>query len=339
MNEFAQQLLTWYLTNQRHLPWRENKNPYYVWISEIMLQQTQVTTVIPYFLSFIHQFPDVESLAHADEAVLMKAWEGLGYYSRARNLQAAAKQIVCDYQGKLPKCRTELLKLKGIGPYTASAIASIAFDEITAAIDGNAFRVFSRVKMEASDIGESKSRLIFEKIGDTLISRTSPGDFNQAIMDLGAQLCTPKQPVCEYCPVAKLCLSYQYGVQLEFPKKAKKIKKKDVYLLADLVINEEGKFLFEQRSKSGVLKDMWTFPLTEVTQQVYQERKSTALLEVKHVFTHLNWYILLQIPPEVVRESSKAARWLALDDLSSYPIPKVQHKLLQGLSSDIRKNQ
>ncbi|MBS7577831.1 MULTISPECIES: A/G-specific adenine glycosylase [unclassified Enterococcus] len=333
MSQFSQLLLSWYQSNQRNLPWRVDKNPYYIWISEIMLQQTQVVTVIPYFLNFIQSFPTIADLAHSDENKLMKAWEGLGYYSRARNLRVAANQIESDFDGKMPTTKEELLSLKGIGPYTASAIASIAFNEVTPAIDGNAFRVFSRVRTEASDIGESKSRVIFEEIGRQLISEKHPGDFNQAIMDLGSQICTPKAPECEACPVNTICLAFKSKTQLDFPKKAKKIKKKDIYLIADLLINDENQLLFEQRADAGVLKNMWLFPMREVDQAEYLELEKRAIAKVKHVFTHLNWHILLI--PELsfrIAEATKLTRkWLSLKELDNYPIPTVQYKLIDKI--------
>lgn len=339
MSQFSQLLLNWYQINQRSLPWRNDKNPYYIWISEIMLQQTQVVTVIPYFLNFIETFPTIFDLAQSDENKLMKAWEGLGYYSRARNLRVAANQIMTEFDGEMPTTRNELLTLKGIGPYTASAIASIAFDEVTPAIDGNAFRVFSRVMTEASDIGEAKSRVIFENIGNQLISESHPGDFNQAIMDLGSQICTPKAPECEICPVNTVCLAFKSKTQLDFPKKVKKVKKKDVYLIADLVMNDENQLLFEQRSDVGVLKNMWLFPMREVGKAEYLEVEKSAVGRVKHIFTHLNWHILLvpELSFRIAETTELTRKWLSLKSLNDYPIPTVQYKLINKIPKSFFK--
>ncbi len=222
INAFQTTLLTWYDQHKRDLPWRQDHDPYHVWVSEIMLQQTQVQTVIPYYLRFMKQFPTVQSLAEADETDLMKAWEGLGYYSRARNLQRAAKQVVNDYHGHWPETASELQDLSGIGPYTAGAIASIAFNQPVAAVDGNAFRVFARLLEIDDDVAKPQTRKIFETVINRLISKERPGDFNQAIMDLGASYMTATNFDSSNSPVKAFNQSYLDGIESKYPVKTKK---------------------------------------------------------------------------------------------------------------------
>ncbi len=222
IHDFQETLLAWYDAEKRDLPWRHDQDPYHVWISEIMLQQTQVQTVIPYYERFMAKFPTVADLAAAPEPELLKAWEGLGYYSRARNLKKAAIQLVTDYEGVWPKTAAELQALTGIGPYTAGAIASIAFGEVVPAIDGNAFRVFSRLLKIDADIAKPQTRKIFEAAIQPIVSPTRPGDFNQAIMDLGSSYMTAKNPDSEHSPVKTFNQAYLDGVEDQYPVKTKK---------------------------------------------------------------------------------------------------------------------
>ncbi len=267
---FQESLLNWYQTEQRLLPWRENTDPYRVWVSEIMLQQTQVATVIPYFLRFMEWFPSIQALAEAPEDRLLKAWEGLGYYSRVRNMQTAAKQIMTDYGGKMPKRPEDISALKGIGPYTAGAIASICFHLPEPAVDGNVMRIYSRLFSISDDIAQAKTRKIFEEKVRQTISPTQPGDFNQALMDLGATVCTPTSPKCDICPLAAYCSAHHAGRMTDYPVKTKKPKPVPVYYLAQVIQNSRGECLLEQRNSQGVLSGMWTFPLHEVTKAAYR---------------------------------------------------------------------
>ena len=232
---FQEDLLTWYDENKRDLPWRKDSEPYKVWVSEIMLQQTKVDTVIPYFYRFMEKFPDVYALAEADEQEVLKAWEGLGYYSRAKNLQSAVKEVVATYDGKVPDNPEELESLKGVGPYTKGAILSIAYEQPEHAVDGNVLRVFSRIFQIEEDITKGKTKKEIETIVREVISREDPSSFNQAIMDLGATICTPKSPACLLCPVNEHCRAFQNGVQEDLPIK-KKAKKQKILSYAALLI-------------------------------------------------------------------------------------------------------
>lgn len=274
---FQREFLQWYAKERRLLPWRETKNPYYIWVSEIMLQQTQVATVIPYYYRFIEWFPTVADLAAAPEDKLLKAWEGLGYYSRVRNMQSAAQQVVADYDGEMPDTIEGLSSLKGIGPYTAGAVGSIAFDIPEPAIDGNVMRVFSRLFEVSDDIAKPASRKTFDGLVREVISHEDPSSFNQAIMDLGATICTPTSPKCETCPLKEYCGAYAAGTMTEYPVKSKKVKSRPVYYLGKTVVNEAGEFLIEQRASTGLLANLWTFPLVEVSKEIYEGIKTSYL--------------------------------------------------------------
>ncbi|MEG0286200.1 MAG: A/G-specific adenine glycosylase [Vagococcus sp.] len=268
--EMRDKLLAWYDQEKRLLPWRENKDPYRIWVSEIMLQQTQVVTVIPYFHRFLEWFPTIQDLAEAEEDKLLKAWEGLGYYSRVRNMQEAAKTMVEKFDGQMPDNLKDLLSLKGIGPYTAGAIASIAFNLPEPAVDGNVMRVYSRLFCIEDDIADPKSRKIFEQKVRETICHERPGDFNQALMDLGATICTPTSPKIEIDPLKDLYEAYKQGRLEEFPVKKKKIKTVHLHYLGLAIRNTRGEFLLEKRPSEGLLANMWTFPLVEADKKVYE---------------------------------------------------------------------
>lgn len=272
-NEVAQlqkNFLDWYFMHARNLPWRENTDPYRIWISEIMLQQTRVDTVIDYFHRFMQTFPTIKDLANADDEKLLKVWEGLGYYSRARNLKVAANQIMDEYDGKFPQTPTEISKLKGIGPYTTGAISSIAFHLPEPAIDGNVMRVVSRLFLIKEDIAKASSRKVFDQAVRKIIPERYPGEFNQAFMDLGSSICTPTSPKCTECPLSSFCLSKQEGLQEQFPVKSKKAKPKDQYFVAFALENTKGAYLLEKRAAGRLLKDMLHFPIVEIAQEEYK---------------------------------------------------------------------
>ena len=223
LNEIVQPLTDWYRQNKRILPWRDQNNAYYTWVSEIMLQQTRVEAVKPYFQRFIGELPDVQALAECPEEKLMKLWEGLGYYNRVRNMQTAARTVVCEYEGVLPASYEELLSLKGIGNYTAGAIASIAYQIPVPAVDGNVLRVISRITEDRQDIMKQSVRRQIEENLLGIMPEETPGDFNQALMELGAVVCVPNGPArCEACPVSEYCLAYRHGTVERLPVKAPK---------------------------------------------------------------------------------------------------------------------
>ena len=261
---FRQKLLGWYDENKRDLPWRRSKNPYHIWVSEIMLQQTRVDTVIPYYERFLEWFPTVETLANAPEERLLKAWEGLGYYSRVRNMQAAAQQIINDFNGDFPSTYEGISSLKGIGPYTAGAISSIAFNLPQPAVDGNVMRVLARLFEVNHDIGNPSNRKIFQAMMEILIDPERPGDFNQALMDLGSDIEAPVNPRPEDSPVKDFSAAYQNGTMDRYPIKAPKKKPVPVYLNALVVQNAKGQFLLEKNESEKLLAGFWHFPLIEV---------------------------------------------------------------------------
>jgi len=298
IESFNNDLLSYYDSHKRDLPWRQSNDAYKIWISEIMLQQTQVNTVIDYYNTFMAKYPDVFALASANEEELLKIWEGLGYYSRARNLQVAAKQVVDLYDGIFPSDRDKIGKLKGIGPYTSAAIASMAFNQAYPAIDGNLMRVSSRLFKIKDDIAKAASRKVFDQVLSYIISIDRPGDFNQALMDLGSSICSPTSPDCMACPISQYCLSYQDNSMLYYPVKKSKLVKKDVYYNA-YAFHYEGSYYMVKRDKKGLLHNMWTFPLVEINAREYKDLYSENIVvgvseyigTIKHVFTHLIWHI------------------------------------------------
>ncbi|MGN2995787.1 A/G-specific adenine glycosylase [Enterococcus faecium] len=371
--EFQDQFIQWYEQEKRNLPWRYNRDPYRIWISEIMLQQTRVDTVIDYFYRFMEWFPTIEELATAPEEKLLKAWEGLGYYSRARNIQAAAKQIMSEFDGKMPQTPEEISSLKGIGPYTTGAIASIAFGLPEPAVDGNVMRVVSRLFCIEADIAKASSRKIFDEAMRKIIDETYPGEFNQAMMDLGSAICTPTSPKCEACPIQAFCLANKRGIQTSFPVKTKKAKPKDIYYISAALQNHSGAYYFEERDSQKLLANMWTFPMVEVTQEEYERLKkgweakrevdlfddlvaedgkelpfekqelfiwqTRHLGEVTHVFSHLKWHVLLfygRATEEAEQEftENKTSKWLKPAAFDSVVFPKVQMKLVEQLEKN-----
>lgn len=358
---FQETFLTWYHKEKRNLPWRATNDPYAIWISEIMLQQTRVETVIGYFYRFMEQFPTIQDLAAAEEQKLLKVWEGLGYYSRARNLKAAAQQIVAEFDGEMPQSIEEIRSLKGIGPYTAGAIGSIAFGLPEPAIDGNVMRVVSRLFCIEADIAKASSRRPFDEAMRTIISSDEPGEFNQALMDLGSRICTPTTPKCEECPISQYCLAYAENRQTDFPVKSKKAKPKDVYYIAG-AIEDQGSFLLVQRPETGLLASMWHFPLVEVTKEQYEALQRTWAKEeqlqldliaeddaleifpdlpvvwqkrhfgeITHIFSHLKWHVLLFYGRKRGELTLQDSEWAAKESFQNYVFPKPQQKLVDQL--------
>lgn len=260
---FSRNLLEWYHRQKRDLPWRRHRNPYYIWISEIMLQQTRVDTVIPYFNRFIERFPTVESLADAPEEDVLKCWEGLGYYSRARNIQHAARQVKELYGGQVPDDRDAVFGLKGVGPYTAGAILSIAFNRPEPAVDGNVMRVLSRFFLLEDDIAKGPTRIKMERLAAGLIPEGEASHFNQALMELGALVCTPKSPRCLTCPVMEHCAARLAGCETSLPVKTKAKPPRPEERLTALIAGSgehAGRVLIRQRPSSGLLARMWELP-------------------------------------------------------------------------------
>ncbi|MWC30323.1 A/G-specific adenine glycosylase [Paenibacillus sp. MMS18-CY102] len=260
---FGRELLGWYDMVKRVLPWRQNRDPYRVWVSEIMLQQTRVDTVIPYYERFMARFPTVQALAEAPEEDVLKHWEGLGYYSRARNLQAGAREVVSQYRGIVPDDAAAVASLKGVGPYTAGAIMSIAFNRPEPAVDGNVMRVLSRFWELEDDIAKPATRVRIEKLARSIIPEGRAGDFNQALMELGALVCTPKSPGCLTCPVMQHCAGRLAGKELVLPIKTKAKPPRPEHRLGVIVAGSGehvGQVLVRQRPDTGLLAKMWELP-------------------------------------------------------------------------------
>jgi len=267
MKKFSNQLIQWYLINKRDLPWRKVSNPYYIWLSEIILQQTRVDQGLAYYLKFIVQFPTVKNLAEASEEEVLKLWQGLGYYSRARNLHYSAKYIVNELNEEFPRNYKDLLNLKGVGDYTASAIASICYNESTAVVDGNVYRVLARYFGIETAINSTKGIKEFKQLAQELIDEKNPGTHNQAIMEFGARMCKPQNPDCTICPLKDSCVSLQKNTISELPFKEKKIKIRNRFFNYLVIITDTGKTKIEKRT-SGIWRNMYQFPLIESEKEI-----------------------------------------------------------------------
>jgi len=330
IRDFRHTLLTWYDQEGRaNLPWRLNHEPYRVLVSEIMLQQTQVDTVLPYYERFMQHLPTVQDLARAPEEQVLKLWEGLGYYSRARNLQKAARFVVDELHGNWPESADDLQELPGVGPYTSAAIASISFNEVVPAVDGNAYRVFSRLLKIDADIAQTKSRKIFYDAILPIVDPQRPGDFNQAIMDLGSSYMTAKNPDSINSPVRQFNAAYRDGVELDFPVKTKKQKPVKQLFMAT-ISEKDGKLLFEKRPEKGLLSGFWTFPLTEITSIDDIKGQQLNIKPIVHVFTHRRWEIWL-VKQDVTATPTPTQQYLSSTQWQALSLPTVQHKLLAAL--------
>lgn len=354
---FRQTLLAWYDRAGRDLPWRRDHDPYHVWVSEVMLQQTQVNTVIPYYQRFMAAFPTVDDLAQAAESDLLKAWQGLGYYSRARNLQKAARQIVTDYQGKWPQTAAGLSDLSGVGPYTACAIASIAFGQVVPAVDGNAFRVFSRLLLIDADIAQPKTRQLFTDIIQPIVDPDRPGAFNQAIMDLGSSYMTAKNSDPEHSPVRAFDASLRENRVADFPVKTKAPRPK-LMPYYGLIIQSPAGVLMVQRTHQEMLTGYWTYPLVRQDDLRDAEATTKATLAtdlatltdrwateyqlpldlkpvggpaVSHTYTHQRWRVKLLVATlkTVPSLTFYPGEWVPVADIAQRPLPKVQEKMMK----------
>lgn len=265
---FSKTLISWYLQNKRDLPWRKTANPYHIWLSEIMLQQTRVAQGLPYFLSFTTSFPTIFDLANADEEQVLKLWQGLGYYSRARNLHATAKYIASDLHGIFPDSFSGLLKLKGVGEYTAAAIASFSYNEVVPVVDGNVFRVLSRFFNIETDIASSGAKKEFTALANELIPKDNPAIFNQAIMEFGALQCVPKNPDCGICVLNSGCLALKYNKVGELPVKLKKTKVRNRYFNYIVFSDAIQNLIIRKRVEKGIWHNLYEFPLIETDGEV-----------------------------------------------------------------------
>jgi len=300
LREIAPLLLDWYAENKRSLPWRKNRDPYAIWVSEIMLQQTRVSAALPYYLRFIEALPTVKSLATAEESELLKLWEGLGYYSRVRNMQKAAKEICEKHNGNFPKIYEDILALPGIGEYTAGAIASIAFEQPVAAVDGNVLRVISRILNSFEDISLPQCKKNVKIALEEIYPQNRAGDFTQSLMELGALICLPGKAVqCDWCPLSHICLAHTAGTAEQLPVKAPK-KTKNLQEKTLLILTCDNKYALCKREEKGVLQGFFAFPMVDgykkrqelpeiLSNMGIQAEEITPWLQNRHVFTHIIW--------------------------------------------------
>ena len=347
--EFRDTLLAWFKDYQRDMPWRQTEDPYRIWVSEVMLQQTQVKKVIGYYERFITRFPDVQHLAAAPLQDVLKVWEGLGYYARARNLHKAARVIVEELDGKIPIDYTTFRKLPGVGDYSAAAVQSIAFNAPYAAVDGNIKRVLARLFLMEAPINDAKSAKVFQSKADELLDRKAPGLYNQAMMELGATVCRPQSPTCLVCPVNAFCEAFHTARQDEFPQR-RETKPTPEHHLAVGVIYRNDEVLITQRQLDGLLGGLWEFPGGRLADDETAETACVRhiadvlnlsvtnvryLTRVRHAYTHFKVVVdVFQCDyqaGEVVLNGPRDAKWIAVAALRDYPLPRTVHKFLDKL--------
>jgi len=344
---FSNILIYWYLQNNRELPWRKTKNAYFIWLSEIMLQQTRVAQGLSYYLKFTEAFPTVFDLAKADESTVLKMWQGLGYYSRARNLHFSAKLIADELKGEFPSTYNEIIKLKGIGDYTASAIASICFDEPTAVVDGNVYRVLSRYFGINTPINSSAGMKEFKALAQSLIDKKQSGTFNQAIMDFGALHCKPQNPLCETCPFSDSCVALEKKLIKELPVKEKKIKVRKRYFNFLVIKTDDNKTILSERKGKGIWQGLYQFPLIESETTINKEdliaseefinlfpSETTLTLfnkkEIVHKLSHQHLYTQFWIV-ETKKSSEINVNW---SEIEKYPVPILIANFLEDYQTE-----
>ena len=346
---FQRKLINWYHGQKRDLPWRQTSDPYAIWVSEVMLQQTQVSTVIPYYSRWLQKFPTVVALAQAEEQQVLKLWEGLGYYARARNFHRAAGIVDKEFSGIIPDDYSAFRNLPGVGDYTAAAVLSIAFGRKLAVVDGNVKRVIARLLMLEEAVNDIKNYDQFAGYAGQLLATNSPSAHNQAMMELGALICRPRQPVCGDCPVSQNCRAFASHCQTKYPiRKAR--KKIPLFKHVAVVVERGSKLLIARRPENGLLGGLWEFPDIRVNpdEQVRQAadrliaddlnlstKSIQPLADVTHVFTHFKMDLsVFHITESVGRPSPRrhtACRWVTREQLTEYPFPGVQHKFLPAV--------
>lgn len=352
IQDFQEALLYWFERNMRDLPWRKDRDPYKIWVSEIMLQQTKVDTVIPYFERFTAKYPTLESLAEAPLDDVLKEWEGLGYYSRARNLHSAAQEVKERYGGQVPDTRAEISTLKGVGSYTAGAILSIAYGKREPAVDGNVMRVCSRIFGIDEDVLKPSTKRLFESLVRELIPEEEASYFNQALMELGALICTPKSPDCEFCPVREMCTAKKQGIQHRLPVRKRKKKPRLAKMVAGIV-ERDGYVLIRQRPEQGLLAGLFEFPNIEWKEEEPAYTISTHLFQtygiktvtkaehpkVEHIFSHLIWDITVYQLALIDEQSSHDCElpplpvdslWVTVEELDRYAFSVAHQKIIES---------
>ncbi len=345
------QIISWYKKNKREMPWRNTKDPYRIWISETMLQQTQVHTVMPYYQRFVSEFPSVDMLAKARIDQVMKSWEGLGYYGRARNLHKAAQEIMSRFGGRIPDHEKDLLSLPGIGRYTVGAILSIAFEKSVPVLDGNIIRLLSRIFHVTDPVDHVKTKNLLWSLSEQIIPKNRIRDFNQGLMELGAIICKLKNPLCVDCPLSKVCEANRLSIQTELPVRSPK-KKIPHYDVTAGIIWKKGKFLITLRPSKGLLGGLWEFPggkqkagesLEDCLKREIREELNidievkNLLVSVKHAYTHfritLHVFDCRYIGGKIRLNGCEAYRWIGPDELDHFALPGADRKVIQLLTS------
>ena len=344
--KFSNTLIYWYLQNKRDLPWRKSKNPYFIWLSEIMLQQTRVAQGLSYYIKFTTAFPTVFDLAKAPESTVLKMWQGLGYYSRARNLHFSAKQLSEELNGVFPTTYKEIIKLKGIGDYTASAIASICFEEPTAVVDGNVYRTLSRYFGIHTAINTTTGIKEFKALAQALLDTSQPGTYNQALMDFGALHCKPQNPLCDTCPFSISCVAFEKKLTKELPVKEKKIKVRNRYFNFLVIKTDDQKTILTERKGKGIWQGLYQFPLIENTETVSEKEiisskefndlfpaETTISLfnkkEIVHKLSHQHLYTQFWI---VETKTLKNAN-ISWENIQDFPVPVLIANFLTRFES------
>jgi len=336
MVHFQESLISWYLKNKRDLPWRHTKDPYRIWLSEVILQQTRVNQGTKYYLKFIEAFPTVEDLSNASEKKVLALWQGLGYYSRARNLHAAAKDIVQNYNKEFPSNYASLIHLKGVGPYTAAAIASFSFNEAKAVLDGNVFRVLSRIYDIPTPINTPKGLREFEEASRALLNLSDPATHNQAIMEFGALVCTPKAPKCHSCPFTLECNAYKNETVLQRPVKIRKKKVRSRYFLYTVFFNKSKKIVFlKKRTSKDIWQNLYDFDLEEFSENtlflekvnLFSETKS--IVKLQHKLTHQIIDAAFVVKKTTKSKNFKGLEAVPFDQINSFPIPTLIKNYLE----------
>ena len=343
MNELQEILARWFETNRRELPWRDTPSPYFVWLSEVILQQTRVSQGLDYFNRFVQRWPTLADLANASEEEVLKQWQGLGYYSRARNLHRCARQLVEEYGGVFPKQLDELKKLQGIGDYTAAAIASIAFDQPYAVVDGNVYRVLARLYDIETPINSNEGVKTFAELADTLLDRQHPGQHNQALMEFGALHCTPQNPNCLFCPLQAHCLAFEHHTVAERPVKLQKVKVRTRYLNYLVIRDKQGCLYLRKRQGNDIWRNLYDFPCVESDRPLsieevvacpeFKEIISQKAFQISYVtppFTHklthqtlMATFIEIKISDFLPISQKNNILLVPENELGNYPIPKL----------------
>lgn len=348
LKQISKILIDWYQINMRALPWRETNDSYKIWVSEVMLQQTRVAQSLNYYLKFIDKFPTVNVLAESSENEVLKAWQGLGYYSRARNLHEGAKSVVALHNAKLPETYKEIITIKGIGEYTAAAILSIAYNKPYAVVDGNIYRVLSRLFAIDTPIDTTEGKKFFAKLAQNTLDCSRPAMHNQAIMEFGALHCTPTQPLCESCPLQHLCIAKQLNMQTELPVKSKKVKVRNRYFHY-FHVKYRGHTYLSKREGDDIWKGLYEFPLIETSKDMELiDLMATDLFNamfkdaeivthsvsntIKHILSHQHIYAKFYVVEVVKTGSFLTEAYLKIDenDLSLYPISRLIHRYLES---------